>query len=91
MTTLRTLTLALLLTTTRAAAGPCDEVASTVRQTNELRRRGAHDAAVTRLETGAGYYLRRNLVAKGAYQHNWRNGGSVRSLGLFAVQLHFWL
>ena len=49
MTPLRTLTLALLLTTTRAAAGPCDEVASTVRQTNELRRRGAHDAAVTRL------------------------------------------
>lgn len=49
MTTLRTLTLALLLTTTRAAAGPCDEVASTVRQTNELRRRGAHDEAVTRL------------------------------------------
>jgi predicted porin len=49
------------------------------------------DAPVTRLETGAGYYIRRNLVAKGSYQHNWRNGGSVRTLGLFAMQLHFWL
>jgi hypothetical protein len=49
------------------------------------------DAPVTRLETGIGYYLRRNLVAKGAYQHNWRDGGLVRSRGLFAVQLHYWL
>ena len=49
------------------------------------------DAPVTRLETGVGYYIRRNLLAKGAYQHNWRDGGGVRSLGLFAAQLHFWL
>jgi hypothetical protein len=49
------------------------------------------DAAVTRLEAGGGYYIRRNLVAKGTYQHNWRNGGLVRSRGLLAVQLHFWL
>ena len=49
------------------------------------------DAPVTRLESGAGYYLRRNLIAKAAYQHNWRDGGLVRSRGLFAVQLHFWL
>ena len=49
------------------------------------------DAPVTRLETGAGYYIRRNLLAKGSYQHNWRDGGFVRSLGLFAAQLHFWL
>ncbi len=49
------------------------------------------DAPVTRLETGAGYYVRRNLVAKGAYQHNWRDGGLIRSRGLFAVQLHFWM
>src|SRR5688572_29721304 len=34
------------------------------------------DAPVTRLETGAGYYVRRNLLAKASYQHNWRNGGS---------------
>ena len=49
------------------------------------------DAAVTRLETGAGYYLRRNLLVKAAYQHNWRAGGLVRSRGLAALQLHFWL
>jgi hypothetical protein len=49
------------------------------------------DAPVTRLETGAGYYLRRNLIAKATYQHNWRDGGQVRSLGLFAAQLHFWM
>jgi hypothetical protein len=49
------------------------------------------DAPVTRLEAGAGYYIRRNLVAKGTYQHNWRDGGPVRSRGLFAAQLHFWL
>ncbi len=49
------------------------------------------DAPVTRLETGAGYYIRRNLLAKGSYQHNWRNGGPIRTLGLFTMQLHFWL
>ena len=49
------------------------------------------DAPVTRLETGAGYYIRRNLLAKAAYQYNWRDGGLVRNLGLFAVQFHFWL
>jgi hypothetical protein len=49
------------------------------------------DAAVTRLETGVGYYVRRNLLAKGTYQHNWRDGGLIRSRGLMAIQLHFWL
>ena len=49
------------------------------------------DASITRVETGAGYYIRRNLLAKGTYQHNWRDGGSVTSRGLFAAQLHFWL
>jgi hypothetical protein len=49
------------------------------------------DAPVTRIETGVGYYLRRNLVAKGTYQYNWRDGGLVRRRGLLAAQLHFWL
>jgi hypothetical protein len=49
------------------------------------------DAPVTRIETGVGYQLRPNLVAKGAYQHNWRDGGLVRRRGLFAAQLQFWL
>jgi hypothetical protein len=38
-----------------------------------------------------GYYIRRNFLAKGAYQHNWRDGGLIRSRGLMAIQLHFWL
>lgn len=49
------------------------------------------DAPVTRMETGAGFYIRRNLLAKGTYQHNWRDGGLVRSRGLLVVQLQFWL
>ncbi len=49
------------------------------------------DAPVTRLETGVGYYIRRNLVGKATYQHNWRDGGLVRSRGLVSMQLHFWL
>jgi hypothetical protein len=49
------------------------------------------DAAVTRIEAGGGYYVRRNLLAKVAYQHNRRDGGLVRKRGLLAFQLHFWL
>jgi hypothetical protein len=49
------------------------------------------DAPVTRLEAGVGYYLRRNLLGKVAYQHNWRDGGLIRTRGLAAMQLHFWL
>jgi hypothetical protein len=49
------------------------------------------DAPVTRLEAGVGYYIRRNLIGKATYQHNWRDGGLVRSRGLVAMQLHFWL
>jgi hypothetical protein len=33
------------------------------------------DAPVKRVEMGLGYYIRRNLVAKGTYQQNWRDGG----------------
>jgi hypothetical protein len=49
------------------------------------------DAPVTRIETGVGYYLRPNFLARGAYQHNWRDGGLVRRRGLLAAQLQFWL
>jgi hypothetical protein len=49
------------------------------------------DAPVTRFETGAGYYIRRNFIGKITYQHNWRDGGPIRSRGLVAIQLHFWL
>lgn len=49
------------------------------------------DAPVKRIETGAGYYLRRNLLAKAVFQRNWRDGGQVRRLRMAAVQLQFWL
>lgn len=50
------------------------------------------DAPVTRIETGGGYYLARNLIAKITYQHDWRDGGLVRTrtLSVWAGQLQFW-
>ena len=49
------------------------------------------DAPVTRVETGLGVYVRRNLLARGTYQHNWRSGGLIRTRGQLTVQLQFWL
>ena len=48
------------------------------------------DAPVTRVEAGGGYYLQRNLVLQAVYQHNWRDGGAVGSLGTGSVQLRYW-
>jgi hypothetical protein len=49
------------------------------------------DAPVTRVEAGFGAYIRRNLLARGTYQHNWRDGGLIRNRRQFTVQLEFWL
>jgi hypothetical protein len=49
------------------------------------------DAPITRFETGVGFYILRNLLAKSTYQYNTRDGGLVRQRHLAAVQLHFWL
>lgn len=48
------------------------------------------DAPVSRFEIGGGYSLRRNLVAKLAYQYNHRDGGDVDTLGIVAAQLQYW-
>jgi hypothetical protein len=48
------------------------------------------DAPVSRLEAGVGWLLTRNVVLKGVYQHNWRDGGRVRSQGTAAVQALLW-
>ena len=49
------------------------------------------DAPVTRVEVGGGYYLLRNVTAKVAYQHNWRDGGPLaREQGFLATQLSYW-
>lgn len=48
------------------------------------------DAPVSRIELGGGYYLQRNLVAKGVWQGNWRDGGRVRHRHYVSVQLLYW-
>ena len=48
------------------------------------------DAPVRRVEAGGGYSIRRNVVLKGAYQYNWRDGASRSRLGLAAAQLLVW-
>lgn len=48
------------------------------------------DAPVTRVEAGAGWYFLRNLIAKAAWQHNWRDGGRVRERGFASAQMLFW-
>ena len=49
------------------------------------------DAPITRLETGIGYYIQRNLLTKATYQYNRRDGGAVRRRSLVAIQIQFWL
>ena len=48
------------------------------------------DAPVRRVEAGGGYSIRRNVVLKGAYQYNWRDGVRHPRLGLAAAQLLVW-
>lgn len=50
----------------------------------------AWDAPVDRLEWGGGYYLQRNLVARGVVQHNRRDGGFVRSRTFVSGQISYW-
>lgn len=48
------------------------------------------DAPLTRVELGAGYYLRRNLIARLSIQANTRDGGRVTSSRFAAGQLLYW-
>ena len=49
------------------------------------------DAPVTRIELGAGYSIQRNLLLKGSYQHNDRDGGVLlKTAHLLAAQLVYW-
>jgi hypothetical protein len=48
------------------------------------------DAPVTRFETGAGYYLQRNLVARATVQTNRRSGGRVTERTFVSAQLAYW-
>jgi hypothetical protein len=49
------------------------------------------DAPVQRFEAGGGWYFRRNLVGRLAWQRNWRDGGRLREKSFVAGQLLFWL
>jgi hypothetical protein len=49
------------------------------------------DAPVTRIEVGAGYSIRRNVLLKGAVQHDSRDGGRLQQQAhFFAAQLVYW-
>jgi hypothetical protein len=49
------------------------------------------DAPVTRVEVGGGYSIQRNLLLKGSYQYDHREGGRLQSRAhLGAAQLVFW-
>jgi hypothetical protein len=49
------------------------------------------DAPVTRFEVGGGFSLQRNLLLKGSYQHDTRDGGRLPSVAnLVTAQLVFW-
>jgi hypothetical protein len=48
------------------------------------------DAQTWRFETAAGYSITRNVLVKGAWQRNGRDGGRVRRDALFAGQVLYW-
>jgi hypothetical protein len=48
------------------------------------------DAPVRRVEAGGGYAIRRNIVVKGAYQYNWRDGTFRPREGFVSAQLLVW-
>lgn len=48
------------------------------------------DAPVTRVEGGGGVNLQRNLTLRGIVQHDWRDGGRVRSRTYVSGQISYW-
>jgi hypothetical protein len=48
------------------------------------------DAQTWRFEAGLGYSLTRNILFKGSWQKNGRDGGRVRKDALFAGQVLYW-
>ena len=48
------------------------------------------DFPVTRIEVGGGYYVRRNVIAKVAYQQNWREDPFYRRTRFVAAQVVYW-
>jgi hypothetical protein len=48
------------------------------------------EAQTWRFETGVGYSLTRNVIFKGVWQKNGRDGGRIRKDALFAGQVLYW-
>jgi len=48
------------------------------------------DATTWRFEGGVGYSITRNVIVKGSFQRNGRDGGRVRRDALFAGQVVYW-
>ncbi|MEO6213962.1 MAG: hypothetical protein ABIP65_10080 [Vicinamibacterales bacterium] len=48
------------------------------------------DAPVVRIETGFGYYLRRNVIARASLQWNDRDGGRVTTRRFLSGQVAYW-
>jgi hypothetical protein len=48
------------------------------------------EAPVTRVELGAGYSIRRNVVVKAVVQQNWRKEAAEQSDMVIAAQTQFW-
>ncbi len=48
------------------------------------------EAQTWRVETGVGYSITRNIIVKGGWQRNGRDGGRVRRDSLFAAQVLYW-
>jgi hypothetical protein len=53
-------------------------------------RRDTWEAPIWRLETGAGWSVRRNVTLKGSWQRNRRKGGRVLGDSFVAAQLLYW-
>ena len=48
------------------------------------------DSPVSRIESGVGYYLQRNLVLRAMVQQNWRDAGRVTRRTYVSGQLAYW-
>ena len=48
------------------------------------------DAGPARFEIGAGYSFTRNILAKGAWQRNRRDGGRVPADSMVCAQVLYW-
>lgn len=54
------------------------------------RQRNTWDADTWRFEAGGGYSLTRNILAKGSWQRNRRDGGRITHDDLIAAQVVYW-